>query len=150
MVHRANSVNNAQAYTAMLDQARRMKTLIDDLITLARLEHNNTAPPELIDLNDVCARLPLNFDRVACERIHISGTFEPAYVTGNEQDIAGGLCALVDNALKYAPNGSIEVSSGCRRRPLRRLDRRSRAGYVGRRFGKRLRSLLPRLRRGGR
>ena len=110
MVQRANSVQQAQTYATMLAQARRMKYLIDDLITLARLEHPNTSAVEIIDMDDVCERLPLSFDDAARARIHVRTAHEPAYVYANESDITGGLCALVDNALKYAPSGPIEIA----------------------------------------
>jgi signal transduction histidine kinase len=109
MAHRAEPVATAETYATMLAQARRMKMLIDNLITLARLEHPNGSAAQTVDLNRICADLPANFDEGAQQRIHVRLSGTPAYVEGNETDIAGALCALVDNALKYAPGSPVEV-----------------------------------------
>jgi signal transduction histidine kinase len=110
MAHRAESPQQAQVYNAMLSQARRMKCLIDDLITLARLEHPSAVGTEYLDLNGLCARLSSNFDPAAQERIHVRTAPTAAFIYANETDISGALCALVDNALKYAPGSDVELT----------------------------------------
>lgn len=109
MAHRAQPLAPAETYATMLAQARRMKTLIDDLITLARLEHPNGSVVQIVDLNEACANVPASFDNTGRARISVRLSDAPAYVEGDETDIAGALCALVDNALKYAPQSPVEV-----------------------------------------
>lgn len=110
MAHRAQPLAQAQSYATMLAQSRRMKSLIDDLITLARLEHPTASATQRVDLNDVCAQIHESFSAGQRLRINVRLPGEPAFVDANEIDIAGALCALVDNALKYAPDNPVEVT----------------------------------------
>lgn len=110
MAHRAQPPAQAESYATMLAQARRMKSLIDDLITLARLEHPTASATQLVDVNEVCAQLPLSFNQEQRKRIGLRLPNEPAFIEAGETDIAGALCALVDNALKYAPGSPVEVT----------------------------------------
>jgi len=110
MAYRAQPLAQAETYATMLAQARRMKSLIDDLITLARLEHPQAQSVQSVDLNDLCLNLPASFDQAAQKRIRVLARQTAAYVTADESDIAGALCALVDNALKYASDGPVEIS----------------------------------------
>ncbi len=112
MAQRAETTKQAVTYNTMLTQARRMKWLIDDLITLARLEHLSEPEhaPQYTDLNVICARLPLNFNEDDQQRIRIRSATSSAIVNANEPDLSGALCALVDNALNYAPGSDVDVT----------------------------------------
>ncbi|HTV73207.1 MAG TPA: HAMP domain-containing sensor histidine kinase [Candidatus Acidoferrales bacterium] len=110
MEAKAESPRQAMAYRSMLAQSRRMRALIDDLITLARLEHDEMRSDALLDMNELCARLPLCFDEPAQQRIGITPSSPAIFVKGDEGDLLGAFTALVDNALKYAPNGPIEIT----------------------------------------
>ncbi len=110
MLNRPHSVRDAIAFTNLLQQSRRMKSLIDELIMLARLEHPDAPSTRPFDLNDICAELPEQFDENARRRIRVSPAAMPAIVDANETDLSFALCALVDNALKYAPEGDVEIS----------------------------------------
>jgi two-component system OmpR family sensor kinase len=110
MMNRPHSIRDTIAFTNLLQQSRRMKSLIDDLIMLARLEHPDAPSTQRFDLNAVCTELLTQFDEHARCRIRVSTAPLPAVVEANETDISFALCALVDNALKYAPQSDVEVS----------------------------------------
>jgi two-component system OmpR family sensor kinase len=114
MMNRPHSVRDSIAFTNLLQQSRRMKMLIDDLIMLARLEHPDAPLLQRFDMNRVCAELPSQFDEDARRRIRVSVASTSAIVEANETDMSFALCALVDNALKYAPNSDVDVSVNVR------------------------------------
>jgi signal transduction histidine kinase len=110
MEAKAESPRQAIAYRSMLAQSRRMRSLIDDLITLARLEHEGGHTPEVLDVNELCARVPLCFDEAAQQRIAVRTVSPALAIRGDEGDLLGALSALVDNGLKYAPSGSVDIT----------------------------------------
>lgn len=110
MANRPQTIRDAATFKTLLHQSRRMKSLIDDLITLARLEHPDGAPVASVDLNAVCADLPAQFDLSVQPRIRVTLADAPAIVNANETDLSFAISTLVDNALKYAPGSDIEIS----------------------------------------
>ncbi len=90
-------------------QARRMSRLIDDLLSLSRIElHVHVQPETEVDLRDilnhVCDALsPLAQDRgVTIEQACTSG---PLLVRGDRDELIRLLENLVENALKYGASG---------------------------------------------
>jgi two-component system OmpR family sensor kinase len=110
MAARATSPAESRRYEAMLAQSRRMKELIDRLITLARLEHTNPSNAQSVDLKELAQRVRATFSEAAQTRIAIHAPGEEAYASADESDVTEALCALVDNALKYAPHGDVEIT----------------------------------------
>jgi signal transduction histidine kinase len=110
MANRPQSLRDAATFNTLLHQSRRMKSLIDDLITLARLEHPDAPPLANVDLNAICADLPSQFDPAVQARIRVHLAGEPAIVDANETDLLFAVSTLVDNALKYAPGSDVEIS----------------------------------------
>ena len=91
----------------MTQQAERMSRLIDDLLSLSRIELNEHIPPSgAVDLSlavaDVIDALgPLVADRQASLDVRLapSGT---AVITGDRDQVIQVIQNLVDNAIKYA------------------------------------------------
>ncbi len=110
MAARAQSVHEGRRYEAMLAQTRRMKDLIDRLITLARLEHIAAPKDERVDLYQTALRVRSGFSDSAQARIVVHPVSGFAYAAADESDVSEALSALVDNALKYAPHGDVDVS----------------------------------------
>ncbi len=92
----------------MLDEARKMRTIIEKLIVLARMEREPEPPKERIDLNSVVARAvdalrPLAGNRVA---------FAPgggATVGGDDSEVYEAVKNVVENAVRYAPESPVDV-----------------------------------------
>lgn len=106
----AEQINMEQSrrhFHLMLDQTRRMQGLVDDLLTLSRLESNQekmseeavdvsvllqTLHKEALSLSDGRHRLHLELD-TECKLL------------GNERDLRSAFGNLVSNAVRYTPEG---------------------------------------------
>ena len=98
----------------MLEQAHRMRRLIDDLLSLSRVEMNVHRPPAAtVDLAEI-ARYTLDMlagqaRTAGCEmRLEAEG---PAPVTGDRDELIQVVQNLVENAIKYgAPDKGIDIA----------------------------------------
>lgn len=93
----------------MAEQAARMERLIDDLLSLSRIELSEHMPPaERVDLGALVARVLAGFEpRLGARGQHLVAEVAagvPAVVADADQ-MAQVLANLVDNALKYGREG---------------------------------------------
>lgn len=103
----------------MQTQAERMSRLIDDLLSLSRIELSEHVPPSAtVDLADVARDVA---DAMAPQakarnvRIEVATPSTPARLTGDHDQLVQVVQNLTDNALKYSPDGGavrIVVESG--------------------------------------
>ena len=92
------------------DEAARMGVLVEDLLTLARLDEVRAAPHGPVDLAAL-ARDAVDDARVTAPDREISLDAEPARVTGDADQLRQVLANLLRNALVHTPAGTpIEVS----------------------------------------
>ena len=97
----------------MLEQAERMRALVDDLLALSRLEQDAApASRELIDVDEI-------LEEAAAEGRMISGgaheikitKVAPEGILGDFKDMRSAVTNLVTNAVRYTPkDGKIELS----------------------------------------
>jgi two-component system phosphate regulon sensor histidine kinase PhoR len=115
----------------MSEQTERMRRLIDDLLSLSRVEMNEHLPPDgRVDLAGVTADV-LDFlgPQIADKSIQIQTGLEDALpVIGDRDQLTEVAQNLIENAIKYSPAGStvrVEVETGVARneaeRPAKRL-----------------------------
>jgi two-component system phosphate regulon sensor histidine kinase PhoR len=94
----------------MDEQAGRMRRLIDDLLSLSRIEMNEHVPPgDEVDLAGVVqdvtgASAPILAARGIAFEIEGEG---PLPVVGDYDQLVQVVQNLVDNAVKYSPNGGV-------------------------------------------
>jgi two-component system phosphate regulon sensor histidine kinase PhoR len=95
----------------MAEQGARMNRLIDDLLSLSRIElTEHQAPSEALDLNELVQRMVAGFEpRLAERKVQLAMRIEaelPA-VTGDADQMAQVLQNLLDNGLKYGRDGGV-------------------------------------------
>lgn len=104
-----------QYFDMMMSQAHRMKSLVEDLLTLANLEANSL-PAAMNKINTETLMALLRNDAEALSQGKHSFSFEIAdkqCLLGEEREILSAFSNLVSNAIRYTPDaGSIQVRWG--------------------------------------
>lgn len=102
-------------YLAIIqEQAGRLARLIDDVLSLSRLEMG-TAEPRLVkvEVNPLVAQI-VDACQAEAEAARLALIFTPAAdspaVHGEPAQLAQVIANLIGNAIKFTPNGSVEVS----------------------------------------
>lgn len=101
----------ARVFATLREESRRMRTLIEKLIYLARLDRGESTVRELVDVSTVVERVvgsmaPLD------GAVPVAVTTVPgARVVADETDISEVVRNLVENALNYAPGTEVSVST---------------------------------------
>jgi signal transduction histidine kinase len=106
---RPNDPRSAAAFDNMLQESRRMRELIEDLIVLAKLEERGDTA-EVTDVADIARRLVEGYAlNPKTRRVRLL-VAEDAVVAGGDAEIYGAIDALIDNALKYGRQTVVDVS----------------------------------------
>ncbi len=95
----------------MAEQASRMTRLIDALLSLSRVEMNaHVTPRELVDLNEVIRYARETLEPLARESgvtLEVGQFSDKALVRGDRDELVQVIQNLVQNALKYGPQGGL-------------------------------------------
>src|SRR5690606_36800742 len=99
----------------MVEQARRMSRLIDDLLSLSRVELNEHVRPQtVVDLVPIVSHVCDTLAPLAKERgveLVVAGKEQPLPVHGERDELIRLFENLVENALKYGGSGKrVEVT----------------------------------------
>lgn len=91
----------------MSDQAKRMQTLVEDLLTLSRLEsEGNPAREEPVNVPDIARGLYHDALALSAGRHKVILLLEsPAWINGAEDELRSAFGNLVSNAIRYTPAG---------------------------------------------
>ncbi|MCW5604436.1 MAG: ATP-binding protein, partial [Burkholderiales bacterium] len=91
----------------MTDQARRMQRLVEDLLTLSRLESaNNLLRDERIDVPALARGLHRDALALSSGRHRIGLALESdAWLSGSEEELRSAFSNLISNAIRYTPSG---------------------------------------------
>ena len=92
---------------AMMDeQARRMLNLVDDLLTLSRLEdETQTAAEELFDVRDLVYDVAADARQLSAGRHSITCEVVPCFLKGSREELRSAFTNLASNAVRYTPEG---------------------------------------------
>ncbi|MBQ4447723.1 MAG: HAMP domain-containing protein [Clostridia bacterium] len=93
----------------VLEENRRMTRMVNDLLDLARIESGQyKLNLTVFDVNELIRRTSLTFEtRILQKHFHVDFLLsdEPVYVEADRERITQVLHNLIDNAIKYAPQG---------------------------------------------
>jgi two-component system, OmpR family, phosphate regulon sensor histidine kinase PhoR len=101
-----------QYFDLMMSQAQRMKTLVEDLLTLANLESNALpAATNELQMNTLIALVRNDADALSDGKHSLSYDIESSQnLLGDEREILSAFSNLVSNAIRYTPDlGTIKV-----------------------------------------
>jgi two-component system phosphate regulon sensor histidine kinase PhoR len=101
----------------MASQAERMTRLIDDLLSLSRVEMRAHLPPRgIVELNETAAYVLQVLEPLAersATRLELTPLDGPARIQGDREEIVQVLQNLVHNAIKYGREGGhVEIAIG--------------------------------------
>ena len=103
----------AQYLETMMDQGKRMKNLVEDLLTLANLEAN-TQPAPMNSISMSYLMSLIKNDAYALSQGKHSLNFDlktPCNLLGEEREVLSAFSNLVFNAIRYTPNvGSVSAT----------------------------------------
>ena len=98
----------------MQSQSDRIRRLVDDLLTLARLESEPDTKDETVDVISLAQRLAREAETMSQGRHQIElALHNQARLIGNSQELYSALANLVSNAVRYTPaGGRIRIAWG--------------------------------------
>lgn len=108
-LRRADQPEKRQAlYDEIIQLSNRMGKMIDDLLTLSRLENVNNLEVSRVDINQIVREIDKNLRPLAEEKslklgLELENT--PLETEGNLDDLTRALGNLIDNAIYYTSNG---------------------------------------------
>jgi two-component system phosphate regulon sensor histidine kinase PhoR len=105
---RPASTDLRKHFQTMHDQAQRMSRLVDDLLTLSRLETTPATRHEgVVDVPAMLAALKEMGELVSGDRQHRIHLMADAdlRLTGNEEELRSAFSNLINNAVRYTPTG---------------------------------------------
>ncbi len=113
-----DAVARARFLGIMQEQARRMKRLIDDLLSLSRIEMRaHLVPRDPVDLADVARTAVATLDGLARDldvTLTVEADPEPVIVAGDRDELTQVAQNLIENALKYGASGKRVLVRVCR------------------------------------
>lgn len=102
----AKATLQVQHMELMHDQASRMQRLINDLLTLSRLETgSSTKAPEAFSLSELVKTITAETSVIASGTHTVTCSVEPVRIVGYSDEIQSAIANLMTNAIRYTPKG---------------------------------------------
>ena len=108
---KVDDATRTRFHATVLREARRLQSLVDDLMSLSRIEAEKHDPPrETIDLGQLAATIGAEVAATAGDS-RVALNVEEAVVVGDRQQLDQVIRNLIDNAMKYGdPAAPVQVS----------------------------------------
>jgi len=98
-------------FSSIASEGRRMRTLVDNLVLLAKLEGEDTRLFEPFDVGELIAEI-VDVRRELAPSVQFEiETHTAATAIADRDEVYEALANIIDNAIKYAPGSSIRVES---------------------------------------
>jgi two-component system sensor histidine kinase QseC len=105
-LHARNGAERHHALEQLITSSRRLAHLVDQLLTLARLDPNTPVPASQVALDTLAGEVCADNGPLAVENsITLELDAEPVNVTGDADLLRILLRNLIDNAIRYTPSG---------------------------------------------
>jgi len=92
----------------MHEQAQRMHRLVEDLLTLSRLESRETpVADEVVDVRQLVREVADEARALSLGRHQIDVDLTPGFVRGSREELRSAFGNIVSNAVRYTPDGGI-------------------------------------------
>ena len=90
----------------MHEQAQRMHRLVEDLLTLSRLESRETpVSDEIVDVQQLVHEVADEARALSLGRHQINVNLTPGFVRGSREELRSAFGNIVSNAVRYTPDG---------------------------------------------
>jgi two-component system OmpR family sensor kinase len=113
LLHRRVSENDARSkfiFSSIAAEGRRMRTLVDNLVLLAKLEGEDTRPIAPFDVNALIAEI-VDVRRGISPSVAFDVETNGAHIAiADRADVHEALANIIDNAIKYAPGSAIRIA----------------------------------------
>jgi two-component system OmpR family sensor kinase len=90
-------------------ETERLSRLVDELLVLARADSVEAFAPRSVQLDEVLMETFADLQVVAGRRLHVNA-IDAVTVNGERDRLKQLVLVLLDNALRYAPTGTVDVS----------------------------------------
>ena len=100
-----------RVFQNLRQESRRMRSLIEKLIRLARLERGESGHRTAVDISAIVSRVATSLAPVDPEDRIEASTVPNARVLADESEIAEAVRNVIENALKYASPSHVRVST---------------------------------------
>jgi signal transduction histidine kinase len=98
-------------FSSIAAEGRRMRTLVDNLVLLARLEGDETRLIEPFDVTELIAEIVELRRGLAPAVAFVVDTPDAAQAIADRHDVYEAIANIVDNAIKYAPGSPICITT---------------------------------------
>lgn len=101
-----DAVSREQHYKLMAEQGKRMQHLVEDMLSLTRLESiDYPVRPEPVDIRVLLEQVKNEGDALSGGRHTLSLESDGTALTGSSEELRSAFSNLVSNAVRYTPDG---------------------------------------------
>ncbi len=101
-----DAVSREQHYKLMAEQGKRMQHLVEDMLSLTRLESiDYPVRPEQVDIRVLLEQVKNEGDALSGGRHTLSLESDGTALTGSSEELRSAFSNLVSNAVRYTPDG---------------------------------------------